>query len=453
MRKKPKNGKKKSAEPDLPAQTRTRTIKVDYLARVEGEGALYIKTQGRAVKDVQLKIFEPPRFFEAFLRGRHFSESPDVTSRICGICPIAYQLSAVTAIEHAFGIEVPDTVQVLRQVVYCGEWIESHALHIYMLHAPDFLGYDDAIRMAKDHPTLVEQGLRLKKWGNEILRVFGGREIHPISVKVGGFFGLPGRSEVSALVESLKRARDLAAETVRWSSRLPMPQFTMDYEFVSLRHPHEYPMLGTNSRLVSNRGLDIGVPEFENHFEEIHVAHTNALHSVLKARGAYAVGPMARFSLNQDKLTTRTLQVLNGLGMTVDVRNPFHSIVVRALEVHHAVDRALSLLENYDPGQPCSVPVPSPGVDVIGYGCTEAPRGILYHRYAVGADGRIQDAQIIPPTSQNQKTIETDLRALVERNLDLEQDQLTRRCEQAIRNYDPCISCATHFLKVQVENV
>jgi sulfhydrogenase subunit alpha len=450
MNEKPKNKRKIKAQSSSPV--RTRTIKVDYLARVEGEGALYIKTQGHVVKDVQLKIFEPPRFFEAFLRGRHFSESPDVTSRICGICPIAYQLSAVSAMEQALGIEIPDAIQTLRQVLYCGEWMESHALHIYMLHAPDFLGYDDAIRMAKDHPALVEQGLQLKKRGNEILRVFGGREIHPISVKVGGFFGLPGSPEVRALVENLKRARDLAEKTVRWSSGLPMPEFAMDYEFVSLRHPHEYPMLGVGSRLVSNRGLDIDIREFENHIEEIHVAHTNALHTVLKARGAYAVGPMARFHLNRDKLTPLTRQILDDLDFAVNVRNPFHSIVVRALEVHHAVDKALSLLRDYDSRQPASVAVPSPGANVVGHGCTEAPRGILYHSYVVGPEGRIQDARIVPPTSQNQKTIEEDLRKLVESHFGMEKEQLTRRCEQAIRNYDPCISCATHFLKVRVEN-
>lgn len=449
MSKTPGIGKRRNAKksPSL----KTRTIKVDYLARVEGEGALYIKTQGREVKDVQLKIFEPPRFFEAFLRGRQFMEAPDVTSRICGICPIAYQMSAVSALENALGVRVPESIENLRRVLYCGEWVESHTLHIYMLHAPDFLGYEDAIRMAKDHPKIVEQGLQLKKWGNEIVKTFGGREVHPINVKVGGFYALPKRSDVEALVENLKRARDLAEATIRWVSRLPMPELTMDYEFVALHHPSEYPMLGTDSRLISNRGLDIAVNEFEDHFEEIHVAHTNALHSVLKARGEYAVGPMARFHLSRSQLTPRTLEIIGELDFEIVVRNPFHSIVVRAIEVHHAVDKALSLLGSYDPNGVTSVNVGE--TDAVGYGCTEAPRGILYHRYALAADGTIREAQIIPPTSQNQKTIESDLRGLVARNLHLGQEELTHRCEQAIRNYDPCISCATHFLKVRVESV
>ena len=427
------------------AENKTRTIKVDYLARVEGEGALFIKTKGELVEDVQLKIFEPPRFFEAFLRGRAFGEVADITARICGICPVAYQMSAVHALEAAFGMSLPPHLARLRRALYCGEWIESHTLHIYMLHAPDFLGFEDAIRMAKDHPGVVERGLKLKKAGNEIVRTLGGREIHPINVRVGGFYGWPRKAEVSAIVETLKGARDLAAETVRWTSTLPFPDFTMDYEFVSLRGEDEYPM--NRGRVVSSQGLDIPVSEYEEHFEEIHVAHTNALHSVLKGRGEYFVGPMARFHLNAGLLTEATRELLGDLKMPINVRNPFHSIMVRALEVHHAVDEAISILADFDPTWPTHVPAePTAGV---GHAATEAPRGLLYHRYQVNADGSIAQAQIVPPTSQNQKTIESDLRGLVTQSLHLGDDELTRKCEQAIRNYDPCISCATHFLKLE----
>src|SRR5271157_1617710 len=158
---------------------KSKSIKVDYLARVEGEGALTVKIKGQEVTDVKLKIFEPPRFFEAFLRGRKFSEAPDITARICGICPIAYQMSACHAMEDACGIKITGPIRDLRRLIYCGEWIESQALHVYLLHAPDFLGYEDAIRMAKDHPDAVKRGLRLKKAGNESVRMLGGRESTP----------------------------------------------------------------------------------------------------------------------------------------------------------------------------------------------------------------------------------------------------------------------------------
>jgi sulfhydrogenase subunit alpha len=200
---------------------KTRTIRVDYLARVEGEGALQVKIRGDTVTDVQLKIFEPPRFFEALLRGRAFTEAPDITARICGICPIAYQMSAVHAMEDALGVSVGGQLRALRRLLYCGEWIESHALHVYLLHAPDFLGYPDAIRMAKDHGDAVQRGLQLKKAGNEIVTLLGGREIHPISVRVGGFYRVPSKSELRPLAERLKGARDAAWDTVSWVAGFP----------------------------------------------------------------------------------------------------------------------------------------------------------------------------------------------------------------------------------------
>jgi coenzyme F420-reducing hydrogenase alpha subunit len=281
--------------------TKRKRIKVDYLARVEGEGALDVRIREGAVEDVKLRIFEPPRFFEAFLRGRSFLEAPDITARICGICPVAYQMSAAHAVEDALGIRVDGQLRALRRLLYCGEWIESHVLHIYMLHAPDFLGYDDAIRMAKDHREAVERGLQLKKAGNEIVNVVGGREIHPVNVRIGGFYKAPRKRDLDALAERLEWARDAARETVRWTATLPFPDFEMDYEFVALRHPDEYPFC--EGRVVSNKGLDIDVHDYDAHFVESHVEHSNALHSSRKGSGAYLVGPLARYALNYDLLS------------------------------------------------------------------------------------------------------------------------------------------------------
>jgi len=423
-------------------------IKVDTLARVEGEGSLYIKIRNGQLADVKLKIFEPPRFFEALLRGRKYSEAPDITARICGICPVAYQMSSVHAIEQAFGLQVEGQLRQLRRLLYCGEWIESHALHIYMLHAPDFLGYADAIQMAKDHPEAVKRGLELKKAGNEIVRLIGGREIHPINVRVGGFYRAPHKTELVPLLETMKKARDLAEETVRWSSSFSFPRFERDYEFVSLRHPGEYPM--NEGRLVSNRGLTISVPEFETAFIEEQVPHSHALHSRFANRGgAYLVGPLARYNLNYDRLSPVARDTAREAGLSPTCRNPFRSIVVRSIEILYACDEALRLIADYEmPDRPAVDVRPVAGT---GCACTEAPRGILYHRYRLDDRGTIQEAKIVPPTSQNQKMIETDLREFVQNHIDLPEDQLGLRCEQAIRNYDPCISCATHFLKMKYE--
>ncbi len=429
------------------AGKRGRTIRVDALARVEGEGGLTVQVRNGSVSDVKLRIYEPPRFFEAFLRGRRYSEAPDITARICGICPVAYQMSAVHAMEDAFGITVDPSVRALRRLLYCGEWIESHVLHVAMLHAPDFLGYESAIHMAKDHPEVVKTALELKKVGNDVVALLGGREIHPISVRVGGFYKVPRRAELGPLAERLKWAQGEALSLVRLVAAFDFPDFERDYEFVALRHPTEYPM--SEGRLVSNRGLDIAASEYEEHFREDHVAHSNALHSVLLARGAYHVGPLARFSLNFDRLpeVARDAAIAAGLGPTCF--NPFKSIVVRAVETVFAVGEALRLIEGYEPpARPAIEVAPKAG---RGHSITEAPRGILYHRYSLDAEGTILEARIVPPTAQNLKTIENDLWKLVPQSLDLPDEQLQLRCEQAIRNYDPCISCATHFLKLRVD--
>jgi coenzyme F420-reducing hydrogenase alpha subunit len=428
------------------AKTRGKKLEVDFLARVEGEGGLFIKLRGSNVAEVRFNIFEPPRFFEAFLRGRHHSEVPDIVARICGICPIAYQMSAVHAIEAAFTVEVGGQLRALRRLFYCGEWIESHALHIYMLHAPDFLGYQDVIQMAKDHTEVVERALKLKKIGNDLVRLLGGREIHPVSVRVGGFYKVPTKQDLAPLAEKLKWARDAALDTVQWTADLPFPDFEQDYEFVALHHPDEYPF--NEGRLISNKGLNISIREYDHHFVEEHVEHSNALHSQLKVRGAYLVGPLARYNLNYEQLSPLAQDAARAAGLPPVCRNPFQSIVVRAIETLYACDEALRIIDHYEaPDRPFVEFEPRAAT---GFGCTEAPRGILYHRYDIDDAGLITDAKIVPPTSQNQKTIEADLRQFVTKNIDLPKDKLTWQCEQVVRNYDPCISCATHFLKLDI---
>lgn len=427
-----------------------KTIRVGYLARVEGEGALYLRLKGQEVADVRLEIFEPPRFFEALLRGRAYGEVPDITARICGICPIAYQMGSIQAMESIFGVQVNGPLRDLRRLIYCGEWIESHVLHVAMLHAPDFLGYEDSIRMAKDKPELAEtvrMALRLKKLGNEILRVIGGREVHPVNLRVGGFYRVPTRRELAPLRAELDWGLEAARQLVRWTAGFKFPEFERDYEFVALRHPEEYPI--AEGRIVSNRGLDIALAQYDETFVEEHVPHSNALHSVIVGRGPYHVGPLARYNLNQERLSPLVREEARAAGLGGVVRNPFQSIVVRSLEALVAIEEAIRIIDRYEaPERPYVEYDIRPGT---GYGCTEAPRGICYHRYTVDQAGLVTDAKIVPPTSQNQKTIEDDLRGFVPRYLELAEEQLVWHCEQAVRNYDPCISCATHFLKLQIE--
>jgi sulfhydrogenase subunit alpha len=425
----------------------TREIRTDYLARVEGEGAMLIRLRGDELEEVQFRIFEPPRFFEALLRGRQYTEAPDITARICGICPIAYIASACNAMEAVCGVDPPDEVRALRRLVYCGEWIESHVLHTAMLHAPDFLGYDGAVELARDRRDVVELALRLKKAGNELMRVIGGREVHPVNLRVGGFYRAPSRGELEALVPELEWARGAAVELTRWVAGFDFPDFEQDYVFVGLRQPGEYAI--ERGRIVASTGLDADVADYEQHFTETHVERSNALHSTLDGVGPYLVGPLARYALSGQHLSPLAKDVAAEVGLEPVCRNPFRSIVVRAVETVHAADEALRLIAHYEPPDPPAVEV-SPRAGT-GCGCTEAPRGICWHRYEIDDAGTILDAKIVPPTAQNQKTIEEDLVGVVRQSLDLADDELAHRCEQTIRNYDPCISCATHFLKLEIE--
>jgi sulfhydrogenase subunit alpha len=426
---------------------RTKTIRTDYLARVEGEGGMLVKLRGDEVTEVKLRIYEPPRFFEGFLRGRDFREAPDVTARICGICPVAYQMSSCLAMESLADVEVDGQLRALRRILYCGEWIESHTLHVFMLHAPDFLGVPSAVELAKLNPGLVETALRLKKIGNEVMRVVGGREVHPINVRVGGWYKAPTREQLAGLVPHLEWALEASREAVRVVAGLDFPDLEQDYELAALVDGEEYPIDRGSHVVTSTRGT-FPIAEFLERVVEHHVEHSNALHATLDG-GSFLVGPIARYALHRERLSPAARAAAEEVGLEPVVRNPFRSIIVRAVELVHASEEALRLIAAYEePSAPALEVVPRAGT---GHGASEAPRGMLYHRYRLDDRGTILDAKIVPPTSQNQRSIEDDLRAFVSEHTDLSDDELRHRCEQAIRNYDPCISCATHFLHLEVE--
>ncbi len=424
-------------------------IQVPVLARVEGEGTLELRVRGGTLEEVRLRIFEPPRMFEKLLEGRDYSEVPDMVARICGICPVAYQMSAVHAIESLFGVEPGPWVRDLRRLMYCGEWIQSHSLHIHMLAAPDFLGCTGVTDMARGYADEVRRGLKLQALGNDIIRLLGARSVHPVGVRVGGFHHAPPRAQADVLLGSLRAALPEAEALVRWTAAFELPTLEQDFIAVALRHAREYPM--NEGRLVSSRGLDIAIDGFEAHFTEHQEAHSTALHCLHQGQ-PYLVGPLARLNLNLDRLPAPVRAVLANTGIRFPSRNMYHSIVARAVEVLLALHEAIRILQTYR--EP-----PAPGVHVepragTGYGCTEAPRGTLWHRYDLDAAGKVTRARIVPPTSQNQARIEADLRqALQGFGLDQDDAALRRHGEMVIRNYDPCISCATHFIDLRVHRV
>lgn len=427
--------------------SRSKNIDIPILARVEGEGALHLTVKDDQIEKLHLRIYEPPRLFEQFLVGREPNEVIDAVARICGICPVAYQMSAVQALESIFHIQPDAWVHAMRRVFYCGEWMESHAIHIHMLAAPDFLGFNSAIAMAKQHPEAVKRGMALHALGVELMSLLGKRSINPVGACVGGFYHAPTLSEVEAMLTKLEAALPQAEALVQWTATLPLPDNQQDFTCVAMRHPDEYPMnLG---RLVSNRGLDIAISEFEQHFQESHVPHSTALHCHLDGE-PYMVGPLARLNLNFDILPDSVKQVIANAGIRFPSQNMFHSIVARAVEIYYSMVEAIRLLRAYTiPASSFAPMTPRAGV---GYGCTEAPRGILWQRYETDAQGLVVASRIVPPTSQNQARIEADIRhTLMQSGLDRSAQDLRLQSEMVIRNYDPCISCSTHFLTLDLK--
>lgn len=426
--------------------TRKIDIRVPTLSRVEGEGALELGIEDGRLTDLRLRIYEPPRYFEKLLEGRSHADLPDIEARICGICPAAYQLTAVRAVEAAFGMQLPDHLVDLRRLLYCGEWIQSHCLHIHLLAAPDFLGFENAIAMSRDHGEFLDRGMRLQNLGNRIMEWLGGRSVHPVNVRTGGFHKLPDPRHANPIRRDLDLAWDESAQLLQWTTGLGMPDAVHDIPQVSLRHGEEYPLY--SGRIVSTAGLDIDADGYPGHFAEAQVPWSTALHSMLDGK-PYMVGPLARINLNLDRLPAEVLEPLGQTAIRFPSLNPYHAIVARAVEVRYCIHLARELFGRIDYSAPPSVAATLR--EGTGAAATEAPRGLLWHQYSFASDGSVREARIVPPTSQNQACIEADLRrSLLAFGLDREEDEIRRHAEQVIRNYDPCISCATHFLDLRI---
>jgi sulfhydrogenase subunit alpha len=426
-------------------------INVPILTRVEGEGALTIRLREGQLEQIELRIYEPPRLFEALLRGRPLEDAPDITARICGICPVAYQMSSVHALERALGISITSQIRRLRRLLYCGEWIESHALHIHLLQAPDFFDAASGIELARRFPDELRRGLRLKKHGNELIAAIGGRAIHPINVAVGGFHRWPPRADLHRLIPDFEWGLDAAIQTARWAATFSYPDFGQEYEFVALSHPDEYAM--NEGVIASNQSPVVAVEDYLQHFAEVQVPYSTALHGVRLPKGtSYLLGPLARLNLNRDRLLPQAARLSDEIGVVGSRSNPYRSLLARCIEIVQAYEEALQILQELDFSGPCRMRY-SPHAST-GCAATEAPRGLLFHEYEIDDQGKIVRARIIPPTSQNQRQIEIDLRKQLQEQLSAapSREQIALQAERLVRSYDPCISCATHFLKIHWED-
>jgi sulfhydrogenase subunit alpha len=425
-----------------------RTFAVDPVSRVEGEGRLRVVVRGDEVVSAELSIFEAPRFFERLVVGRHPDEVLDMVARICGICPVAYQMTAVEAFERLFQVQLDPQVRQLRRLFYWGEWLQSHALHIYLLNAPDFLGYDSALDMARDHRRIVERGLALKQAGVDLMKLIGGRAVHPVGMRVGGFYRLPSRAQTRAMLPVLDQALADAQETVRWTAAFELPDFERDPLMLSMYDREGYAL--DTGRLVATEGIDVDPGDWDTVFTEHHVEHSTALQATGIDGKHHLVGPSARIVLAGDALHPLAAEALESSGgVEVIRRNMFAAITARGVEMIHAIAESIAIIEAYQP--PADAwQAWEPRAGVASWS-SEAPRGVLFHRYEVDEQGHVTKARIVPPTSQNQLFMEDDLRGYVAGVLDLPEFEAAARLEALIRCYDPCISCATHFLRLEIE--
>ncbi|KTD46228.1 Ni/Fe hydrogenase subunit alpha [Legionella quateirensis] len=420
------------------------SINVPILARVEGEGALELHIRDSEIETLKLKIYEPPRLFEKFLEGRSYTEVLDIVARICGICPVAYQMSATQAIEQCFAIQPSPWVRTMRRLFYCGEWLESHSMHIHFLALPDFLGFQSVPEMAKRYPEEVRRGMRLQAFGNDLIKLLGGRSVHPVGACVGGFYKAPQHTEIKIMLEKARERVVDCVALIQWLATLGLPDNSHEFTSVSLYHPTEYPM--NEGRIVSDHGLNIHIDEFNAYFTESQVPYSTALHCLLQNK-PYLVGPLARLNNCFGHLPVPIHLLLQNLNIHFPSRNMYHCIIARAVEIYYAVLESIRILEQYEfPENSYPEVLPQAGE---GFGCTEAPRGMLWQNLKLDQQGKVSFARIVPPTSQNQARIEEDLGiSLRQFGLDKGEDEIRHFSEMIIRNYDPCISCSTHFLKL-----
>jgi len=427
------------------AQADAKKIEVCYVARVEGQADIRVEVANTGETKAEFAVFEPIRFFEAFLVGRKYHEAHEITSRLCGICPIAHQMTALRAVENALKVKVTHQTRALRRLLALSAWIQSHTLSLYFLTAPDYLGYDGAIAMASKHEDAVRRALRLKKLGNDLGEIVGGRAIHPISAVFGGFTKIPKKEDLTEIRQRLKQEKDDIWTTVSLFNSFKYPEVNRDTDLVAISSDEEYAV--NEGRLKSVKGLNVAEEEYRKHIREGEVAHSNTKASTLNGKD-FLVGPLARVSLNHQKLSPDAKKAMKELNLQLPSNNPFMHIKARVVEVLYSLDECMRLIDALKldvAEQPIQATL---GTPCEGFALTEAPRGLLYHAYKLDANGIVRKADLVPPTAHNSASIESSLCAyapeVVKKNQDLQLE-----CEKLVRSYDPCISCSVHVTRLK----
>jgi sulfhydrogenase subunit alpha len=412
-------------------------IKVDYIARVEGEASIVVELDG--APEIKLKIFEPPRFFEGFLAGRKYDEVGDIVSRICGICPVSHMTTAIQAVENAMGVSISEQTQVLRKLICISQVVASHLIHLYMLAMPDYYGYPGIVDMRGDFNKQIGDLMKMKEVMNELTGLIGGRALHPVTHVPGGFTAIPSNEAFVSVLKKLKGIRPLATKVAEEVWRFDVPDFHCDSEYAALDDDGEYAV--NKGRIISTKGLDIAVEDYYQTFEEAQVDYAFAKKSTIRKRSSFMVGALARLNNKFDKLHDRTKTLVEQIGLKIPSDNPFHNNLAQSLEVVDGIERCIQLIE--------SVHLQDEDFRIYvkegaGGSVTEAPRGLLFHWYKINRKGIVEQANIVTPTSHNFQNIENDLNKLVSQNKGKERNEIRLLCEQLVRAYDPCFSCSVH---------
>lgn len=420
-------------------------IKINEVTRVEGHGNIVIDIKKGEVKELRLDIIESPRFFEAMLRGRRYDEAQHIMSRICGICAVSHTSASLRAIESAMDIKISRQAALLRKLAFCGETLQSHILHLFFLVLPDLLGAGSIAPLLESHPKMAKTGLELKRLANEICSTVGGRHIHPISLFPGGVAYTPKPDDLKRLKEGLEKSFESLDATLDFLSAFPLPQFSKEREFISLKEKGEY---GFYSGIpYSNRNYSIKPDSYTRKIREYIVPHSTAKHAV-STKGTFMVGALARVNNNFLQLKPRARKAAQRCGLKPPSNNPFMNNFAQLVECYHATEESIRLIDKLLLSGPKTEPLKKPKGWGRGIGLVEAPRGTLYHEYVINRKGLIERAECIIPTAQNLRSIEEDLRAFVPTLLDRPKQEISRSVETLVRAYDPCISCSTHIMDV-----
>jgi len=421
-------------------------INVHHLTRVEGHGNVVVNVREGKIEELRLEIVESPRFFEMMLRGRRWDEAPAITARICGICALGHTTASVLAVEAATGIVPDEETVLLRRLLVDAETIQSHILHVYFLALPDLLGAGSVIPLAESHPEAVKRALRLKRLGNRICDLLVGRKVHPISYVPGGFTRWPSREGFDLVRRLLEDAGADLEATVELFASLPWPEFTRETEYLALTDPRIYALY--TGEIASSNGRVSPPSSYADRVRESVVAHSAAKHARAEDE-SFAVGARSRFNLNHARLRPRAAEAARRLGLVAPSHNPFHNNLAQIVETVHCYEEALELsadlarrVYTHARKQPVKFG--------RGVGASEVPRGTLYHDYTLDENGLILQANCVIPTGQNLANIERDMEAMVPQVLGKSEGEIRLAFEMLVRSYDPCISCATHFLDVRI---